>query len=95
MKKRNCRKTDVERAQHDRAIRIRKMTDSQLCDYLDSLERGRQNAYPSKEEIVESFLNVITIRREDGLRVSDATVRKLRSIAEREGFIHSTGEVCG
>lgn len=25
MKKRNCRKTDIEREQHDRAIRVRKL----------------------------------------------------------------------
>lgn len=37
MKKRNCRKTDIEREQHDRAIRVRKMTDAQLCEYLDGL----------------------------------------------------------
>lgn len=57
MKKRNCRKTDIEREQHDRAIRVRKMTDAQLCEYLD------------------------------GLRVSDATVRKLKAMARRDGFL--------
>ena len=57
MKKRNCRKTDIEREQHDRAIRVRKMTDAQLCEYLD------------------------------GLRGSDATVRKLKAMARRDGFL--------
>lgn len=93
MKKRSCRKTDTEKAQHDRAVRIRKMTDAQLCEYLDGLGSDHLEPVPSKGEVIESFLNTITIRRKDGIRVSDQTVRKLRSIAEREGFISSTGEV--
>lgn len=38
MKKRSCRRTGFEQEQHDRAIRVRKMTDAQLCAYLDELE---------------------------------------------------------
>ena len=37
--KRNCRRTDDERDQHDRATRIRKMTDAQICSYIDGLEQ--------------------------------------------------------
>lgn len=37
MKKRNCRMTAAEREQHERATKIRKMTDEQLCGMLDSL----------------------------------------------------------
>ena len=33
MKKRSCRRTGFEQEQHDRAIRVRKMTDAQLCAY--------------------------------------------------------------
>lgn len=87
MKKRNCRKIDVEREQHDRAIRVRKMTDAQLCDYLDGLGVTRAEPQPSKEEIITAFLEAITIRRDDGLRVSDATVRKLKAMARRDGFL--------
>lgn len=89
MKKRNCRKTEDERAQHDRAIRVRKMTDAQLCEYLDSLSGAGAPvpAGPSKEEIIAAFLDGLAIRRGDGLRVSDATIRKLRSMAQRDGFL--------
>lgn len=57
MKKKNCRMTDLERAQHARAVQFRKMTDAQICEYLDSLlerEREARSAAPapSKEEIV-------------------------------------------
>ena len=43
MKKKNCRMTDLERAQHARAVQFRKMTDAQICEYLDGLlERERE-----------------------------------------------------
>ena len=41
MKKKNCRKTEEEKTVHDRAVRIRKMTDAQLCDFIDhTYQRG-------------------------------------------------------
>ena len=40
-----------------------------------------------KEEIVNSLLDALSIRTEDGLRISDATVRKIREIATRRGFL--------
>ena len=89
MKKKNCRMTDLERAPHDR-----KMTDAQICEYLDGLlEREREARStapaPSKEEIVNEFLDTLSIRTTSGLRVSDATIRKIRSIAVDRGFIKS------
>lgn len=87
MKKKNCRRTGVEREQHERAIRIRKMTDAQLCEYMDGLETGSCPPVPSKEEIVEEFLDTLSIREDDGLRVSDATIRKIKMIARRHGFL--------
>lgn len=42
--KRNCRRTDDERDQHDRATRIRKMTDAQICSYLQKEQRGMLGA---------------------------------------------------
>nr|DAQ13375.1 MAG TPA: hypothetical protein [Caudoviricetes sp.] len=94
MKKKNCRMTDLERAQHARAVQFRKMTDAQICEYLDSLlerEREARSAAPapSKEEIVNEFLDTLSIRTTSGLRVSDATIRKIRSIAVDRGFIKS------
>lgn len=94
MKKKNCRMTDLERAQHARAVQFRKMTDAQICEYLDGLlEREREARSeapaPSKEEIVNEFLDTLSIRTTSGLRVSDATIRKIRSIAVDRGFIKS------
>ena len=87
MKKKSCRRTGTEREQHERAIRVRKMTDAQLCEYLDGLEAGSCPAGPSKEEIVEEFLDSLRIRTDDGIRVSDATIRKISMMARRRGFL--------
>jgi hypothetical protein len=37
MKKPNCRKTPEEIEQHKMAVEIRKMTDAQICDYIDGI----------------------------------------------------------
>lgn len=89
MKKRNCRKSDLEREQHDRAIRIRKMTDAQLCEYLESLSKPAPApaAGPTREEVIEGFLDSLSIRTDDGLRISDATIRKIRGMARSRGFL--------
>lgn len=91
MKKHNCRRTSVEREQHERAIRIRKMTDAQLCEYMDGLEAGSRPAGPSEPEIISSFLDSLAIRTESGLRVSDATIRKIREIAMEKGLLPDEG----
>lgn len=87
MKKKSCRRTDIEREQHERAIRIRKMTDAQICEHLDSLAAGQHPAGPTREEIITEFLDALSVRGDDGLRVSDATIRKLREIAQKRGFL--------
>lgn len=51
MKKRSCRRTGFEQEQHDRAIRVRKMTDAQLCAYLDELEARNQPIVISQDEL--------------------------------------------
>ena len=78
--KRNCRRDDEERAIHDRACRIRRMTDDQLCAYVD----GRST---SPAEVIERFLGCLGTRSADGTRISDATIRKLRAVAKDKGFL--------
>lgn len=81
MKKRNCRMTDRERERHERATKIRKMTDDQICDLLDEL-----NGRP--EEAIENLLYYCGLRDpETDLRISDATIRKIRQIAVSRGFL--------
>ena len=81
MKKRNCRMTDQERERHERATKIRKMTDDQICDLLDEL-----NGRPGKA--IENLLYYCGLRDpETDLRISDATIRKIRQIAVSRGFL--------
>ena len=61
MKKRNCRMTDQERAIHEKAVKIKKMTDAQVCDFIDrtytkGLEDGKKITRPA----------AITLTPEDG-----------------------------
>ncbi len=62
------------------------MTDTQLCQYIDDLEAGTRPAAPNKTEIIEQFLDDLAIRSDTGLRVSDATIRKIRAMAEENGY---------
>lgn len=80
MKKRSCRRTGFEQEQHDRAIRVRKMTDAQLCAYLDELEK-----------VINGFIDSLATRSDTGLRVSDATIRKIRAMAVENGYLRPTG----
>lgn len=88
-KKRKCRYTAQELAIHEEAVRLRKMTDAQLCEYLDGLNVGQRPAGTDKAEVVNELLEALSVRTDDGLRISDATIRKIRDIATRRGFLPS------
>ena len=62
------------------------MTDAQLCQFIDDLEAGNRPAAPNKSEIIEQFLDDLAIRSDTGLRVSDATIRKIRDMATEKGY---------
>lgn len=77
--KRNCRRTEKERALHSRACALRRMTDLQLCQIADSV--------PETQEIIERFLKSLGTRTESGIRISDATIRKIRAVAVEQGIL--------
>lgn len=78
--KKKYRMNEVERAQHDKAIRIRKMTDPQLCDYLDKL---RSEASGND---VRGFIERLDSLAGTGNGIGKSTVHKLRKFAEQEGY---------
>lgn len=80
--KRNCRRTPEERSLHDRACRLRRMTDEQLCAEVD-----RACAGATPQDVIEGFLSSLGTRTASGARVSDATIRKLRAVAVEKGFL--------
>lgn len=78
-RKRNCRRTPDELRQHEIAVKIRKMTDQQLCEYIDGLSK----AVPS----VEDFFRCLDKQAGSGSGISTGTIHKLRKIAVKEGFL--------
>ena len=82
-KKRNCRRTPDELRQHETAVKIRKMTDQQLCVYINRLSTSR----PS----VEDFFRCLDKQAGSGSGISTDTIHKLRKIAVKEGFLEVQG----
>lgn len=80
-KKRNCRRSELEKAQHDTAVKIRKMTDEQICDFLNEIE----NRQPEGNRIGE-FLD-----RLENSGMGARTMKKLREFAADMGYIEEAG----
>ncbi len=98
-KRRNCRRTPEEVMAHDKAIRIRKMTDAQMMDYLEDLYKkaydagyalGGSEAKPQEpsgeqENGVESFLWYLQVNKVPG--IGAVTVNKLLKVASENGYV--------
>ncbi|MDR1630062.1 MAG: hypothetical protein LBS36_07620 [Oscillospiraceae bacterium] len=91
-KKRNCRMTDDERQMHERAVRIRKMTDAQICEFIDrtygkGMEEGsrlvemdtkRQNSeLVDGSEHVKTFIAFLKDRVGTGNRIGNGAILQL------------------
>ncbi len=96
MKKRNCRKSEEEKAMHERAVKIRKMTDYQLCIYIDALKDnayedgfrdGKNQVKPAFGNAIEEFIQRLDVMSGTGNGIGKSTVYKLRKFAEKEGYI--------
>lgn len=81
MKKRNCRRLPDEKQQHEFATKIRKMTDAQICSFIDEIQR------PNENDDVAQFLNRLEWMSGTGNRIGRATVAKLKAFAISEGYI--------
>lgn len=83
--KKNYRKTPLEKRQHDTAVKVRKMTDAQLCDFIDDLQ------LTAAEERIKAFFDILTlhsVNHKSG--IGAVTIKKLEQIAKEEGFLHDT-----
>lgn len=96
MKKRNCRKSEEEKVMHEKAVKIRKMTDYQLCIYIDALKDnayedgfrdGKNQAKPASGNAIEEFIQRLDVMSGTGNGIGKSTVYKLRKFAEKEGYI--------
>ncbi len=94
-KKRACRRSDKEIMMHERAVKLRKMTDEQLCDYIDSAnalseEKGYKKGFEackkeSKAGKVSEFLEKLQESKISGIGI--VTVNKLLKVARENGYI--------
>ena len=89
MAKRNCRMTEAERAIHDRAVSLRKMTDQQLCDTVDrqhslGIDEGiriaGENAKKSTDEkaVVERFIDYLEGKVGSGNGLGGGSIYRLK-----------------
>ncbi len=96
-KKRACRRTEEENAIHERAVKLRKMTDDQLHQYIekeraqciedaykDGYEAGRQTSGSDGKTVVE-YLKTL---QEAGISgIGAVTLNKLLKVAKENGYI--------
>ncbi len=74
MSKKNYKKTALERQQHDTAVKVRKMTDEQLCNFLDEIVNA------NKREAVNEFIVNIDVSK----IVGRMTINKIRRFFESQ-----------
>lgn len=83
MAKKNHLLTPEERAQHDFAVKVRKMTDKQLYDFVNDQRPAPAPAGPSKAEIVKEFIDLCATK---GKRMGPATICGMRMVAKEAGY---------
>lgn len=88
--KRNCRRTEAENKIHEKAVKMRKMTDEQLVHYVeDRIEKARSEGYNKGARKaggnVEQFLSLIQTSRIPG--IGAVTVSKLIKVATENGYL--------
>ncbi len=79
MAKKNYRKSPLERRQHDTAVKVRKMTDEQLCAFIDEISNQNNS--------LERFFERLNELKGTGNGISTGTIYKLRRIAVAEGLL--------
>lgn len=85
MAKKNFKMTPEERAQHDYAVKVRKMTDKQIWDLLHAPtpEPEPVPAAPSPSEIIKSFIDLCAAK---GRRMGPSTICRLKMLAVEAGY---------
>lgn len=76
MKKRSCKMTTEEKTEHEFAVKIRKMTDKQLYEFICDL---------SEKNSVEGFISRLESQSYAG--IGPATIKKIKEFAVENGYI--------
>lgn len=77
MAKKNYQKTKAEREQHNTAVKVRKMTDEQLCEFLNDIQR--QSAVEAAERI---WNDVVMLTVNVKTNTADHALIKIRKFIE-------------
>ena len=90
--KRNCRRTEDEIRIHEKAVKMRKMTDEQLVHYVeDRVEKARSEGFNSGKKAAGNGKNTKEFRAElqtstiPGIGI--VTINKLLKVATEHGYI--------
>lgn len=87
-KKRNCRRTTDENIIHEKAVKMRKMTDAQLVNYVeDRVEKARSEGFNKGKEVkAETLQYTITDFAEEIGRMKGigmVTMSKIRELTDK------------
>lgn len=77
-KRRSCRRSPEEQAQHDTAVKVRKMTDEQLIRFIEKT---------APAFTLTKFLERLEELSGTGNGIGKATVMKLEQLARKEGYL--------
>lgn len=90
--KRNCRRTEDEVRIHEKAVKMRKMTDEQLVHYIeDRVEKARSEGFNSGKKAAgngkntKEFLAELQTSKIPGVGI--VTINKLLKVATEHGYI--------
>ena len=91
-RKRTCRRTEDEVRIHEKAVKMRKMTDEQLVHYVeDRLEKARSEGFNSGKKAAgngkntKEFLAELQTSKIPGIGI--VTINKLLKVATEHGYI--------
>lgn len=91
--KRNCERTEDEVKIHEKAVKMRKMTDEQLVHYVEDriekarsegFNKGKASKHPEGKGVTE-FLEEIKLSKIPG--IGAITINKLKKMAAAKGYM--------
>ena len=93
MSKRNCRRTEDAKKIHEKAVKMRKMTDEKLVHYVeDRIAKAESEGYNKTKKDADGDLSNSTVKYFlDGFRqvpgVGKITYKRLVEYAKENGYI--------
>jgi len=100
MKKKSCRMTDEEKKMHEKAVRIRRMTDTQIYDFIErtiehaynrGVEDGNKlqikNKSLDRAESIKDFIEYLSGKTGSGNRIGRGTIIQLKKEFENAASI--------